>query len=166
MCIRIQQPMISSFCLQLSCGFYAIFLFLFPLSTTSPLYVPFNGVRRNFDQGDPVQQLLPLLLLHPHPLLPLLWVEWHLRTSWHSFSAWMLALTLSVISCVRWTPVLAALLDARLRWVVTPCLPLLWPLQMRVMALTMLMMLMIVRGGCWYLRDVVRITCIFFFSLF
>ena len=142
MCIEIRLPVKSSFSLQLSHEFYAIFLFLFPLLLCVPLItLPLNGVRHRFDQGGPVQQLLPLLRLHPHPLHHLLWMEWDSRTSWRSFSAWMLALTLSVMGCVKWTPVLATLLDARLRWVVIPCLPILWPLQMRVM-LMMLMILM------------------------
>ena len=147
MCIGIQLPVISSFSFRLSRRFYAIFLFLFPFPTTSPLCMPLttlplNGVRRSFDWSGLVRQLLPLLQLHPHPLPPLLRAEWHLRTSCHSFSAWMLALTLSVMSYVRWIPMLAALLDARLRWVVIPCLPLLWPLRMRVMLMMILLLLM------------------------
>ena len=31
-------------------------------------------------------------------------VMWPWRPSWHSFSAWMLALTLSLMNCLRWTP--------------------------------------------------------------
>ena len=77
MCIGIRLHVISSFSLWLSCGFYSIFLFLFPLLTTSPLCVPLttlplNEARCSFDQGGLVRQLLPLLLLHPHSLLPLL----------------------------------------------------------------------------------------------
>ena len=46
----------SSSSLRLSRGFYAIFLFLFPLSTTSSLCVsltmlPLNRARRNFNRG-------------------------------------------------------------------------------------------------------------------
>ena len=146
MSIGIRQPVISSSSLELSRGFYAIFLFHFPHSTTFPLCVPLtmlplNEARRSFDQGGPVQQLLPLLL-HPCPLPPLLRVEWHSRTSWRNFSVWMLTLTLSVMSYVRWTLVLAALLDARLRWAVTPCLPLLWPLRMMMMEMLALLVQM------------------------
>ena len=51
---RDTATVISSFSLQLSHGFYAIFLFIFPLPTTSPLCVPLttlplNRARRNFD---------------------------------------------------------------------------------------------------------------------
>ena len=145
MSIRIWRPMISSFSLQLSRGFYAIFLFLFPSPTTSPLCVSLttlllNEARCNFNRGGLVRQLLPLLLLHLHPLPPLLRAKWHSRTSWRNFSTWMLTSTLSVMSCVRWTPVLAVLLDAKLRWAITPHLPLLWPLQMRVMGPIVLML--------------------------
>ena len=77
MCIRIRRPVISSSSLQLSCRFYAIFLFILPHPTTSPLCVPLttlplNRARHNFDQGGQVQQLIPLLLLHPYMLPPLL----------------------------------------------------------------------------------------------
>ena len=48
--------------------------------------------------------------------------------------------TLSVMCCVRWTPVLPALLDARLKLVDIPCLPLLWPLWLRVMLMMLMMM--------------------------
>ena len=77
MCIGIRLLVMSLFSFRLSRGFYAIFLFLFPLPTTSPLHVslttlPLNRARRSFDRGSPIWQLLPLLLLHPHPLPPLL----------------------------------------------------------------------------------------------
>ena len=45
-----------------------------------------------------LQLLLSLLLLH---LLPRL-VMWSWRPLWRNFSAWMLALTLSLMSCVKW----------------------------------------------------------------
>ena len=82
MCLGIRLPMISSFSLWLSHGFYAIFLFLFPLSTTllscvpqTPL--PLNITRRSFSHNSRSQQLLPLVqlhldLFHPHPLPSLL----------------------------------------------------------------------------------------------
>ena len=74
---RDTATVISLFSFRLSYRFYAIFLFLFPLPTTSPLCVPLttlplNGARRSFDRGGSVRQLLPLLLLHPHPLPPIL----------------------------------------------------------------------------------------------
>ena len=60
-----------------------------------------NGVRHSFSQDGPGQQLLPLLQLYPHPLPLLLQTVRLSRISWRSFSAWMLASTLSVMSCVR-----------------------------------------------------------------
>ena len=56
---------------------------------------------------------------HPPTLLRLLWVEWHLRPSWHSLCARMLTLTLSMMSYVRWTPVLVISHNNRLSWVVS-----------------------------------------------
>ena len=77
MCIGIRLSMISSFSLWLSRRFHDIFLFLFPFLTTSPLCGPLttlslNGAKRSFNQGNSIQQLLPFLLLHPHPLPSLL----------------------------------------------------------------------------------------------
>ena len=67
---------------------------------------------------------LPLLQLHPPPL-PLLQQEvWLWMRSWRSFSAWMLALIHSLLSCIRWTPVSAVLLDSRLALVALWSLPL------------------------------------------
>ena len=118
MCIGIWQPVISSSSLRLSWGFYAIFLFPFPCPTTSTLCVsltllPLNRARRNFNWGCLVWQLISLLRLHP-PLLPLLLREvWLWMRSWHSFSAWMLALIHSILRCIRWTLVSAVLLDGK-----------------------------------------------------
>ena len=67
---------------------------------------------------------------------------WLLRPSWHSLCAWMLTLTLLVMSCVRWTPMLVELHDDKLLWVVSLWLPLhlRQPLRMRVtMALAVMM---------------------------
>ena len=60
-------------------GFYAIFSFLFPLSTTLPscvpqITLPLSVARPSFDRGRRIQQHLPLVLhhlglLHLHPLL-------------------------------------------------------------------------------------------------
>ena len=56
--------MTSSSSLQLSRGFHAIFLFLFPRPTTSPLRVPLTTlplkrVRHSFDQGGFVKSPSP-----------------------------------------------------------------------------------------------------------
>ena len=146
MSIGIWWPVISSFSLQLSHEFYAIFLFIFPRPTTSLLCVPLitlplNGARCSFDWGGPVQQLLPLLQLHP-PLLPLLQREvWLWTLSWRSFSAWMLALILFRLRCIRWTPMSVVLLNGRLALVVLWSLPLLLPRHPTTMtALTTMMM--------------------------
>ena len=100
------------------------------------LLLPFVGVRHSLDWGGPKHrwQLLQLLLLHPPLLLHLMQVEWHLRPLWHSLWAWMLALTFSVMSCVRWTPVSIISYDDKLPWVVSLLLFLLlhWRSRMRV----------------------------------
>ena len=151
MSIRIRRLVISSFFLPLSWGFFAIFLSsILSLSTLSicvsltPL--SFDGARHSFDWGSPRlrRQLLQLLLLHPPLLLRLQRVEWHLRQSWHSLCTWMLALTLSASSCVKWTPVLVVLHNDKLSWVVSLSLPLHLhqPLRMRVMMAPVVMMLM------------------------
>ena len=132
MCIGIRWPMISSSSLQLSCRFYIIFLFLFPCPTTSPLCVPLttlplNGARCSFDRGGLIRQPIPLLHLHP-PSLPLLQREvWLWTRSWCNFSTWMLALIHSLLSCIRWTPMSAVLLNGRFTLVVLWSLPLLLP---------------------------------------
>ena len=82
MCIGIRLPMISSFSLRLLCGFYAIFLFPFPLQTIFLSCVPqttllLNVTRLSLGHDSRIQQLLPpiqlhLVLLHPHLLLPFL----------------------------------------------------------------------------------------------
>jgi len=96
-----------------------------PMSDHFPLWVsltllPLDRVRLSFarDRHRPRRQLFQLLPLLPPPLLCLLWVEWLLRPSWHSLCAWILTLTLSVMSCIRWTPVLVVSHDDRLSWVV------------------------------------------------
>ena len=94
MSIGIQWLVISSSSLQLSHGFYAIFLFLFPHPTTSSLCVPLtmlplNRARHNFNQGSPIWQLHPLLQLHPPPLPLLQWEVWLWTLSLHSFSTWI-----------------------------------------------------------------------------
>ena len=131
MSIRIRWPIISSFFLLLSCGSFAIFLSPISSHPTSRSCVPLvslslNGVLHNFTWGNPGQRrsLLKLLPLHPPLLLRLQQVKWHLRPSWHNLCAWMLALTLSVMSCVRWTPVLVVSHNDRLSWVVSLWLPL------------------------------------------
>ena len=150
MSIRIRRPVISSFFLRLSCGSFTIFLSPILSLPTSHSCVPLtpillSGVLHSFARGGFRQKwpLLQLLPLHPPPLLRLQWVKWHLRPSWHSLCAWMLALTLSVMSCVKWTPVLVVSHDDRLSWVVSLWLPLLLHqlLRMRVtLALTVMML--------------------------
>ena len=131
MYLGIRQLVISSFFLPLSCDSFATFLFPFPSLPISHICVPLmqlslSGVLHSFARSGPRhrRQLLQLLLLHPPLLLFLQRVEWHLRQSWHSLCAWMLALTLSAMSCVRWTPVSVVSCDDRLWWVVTQWLPL------------------------------------------
>ena len=134
------------FFLWLSCGSFAIFLSLFLILPITPSWVPsaqliFGRVRPNFDwSGREWRQpiLQPLLFLPT--LLFLLWVVvWPSRPSWRSFSVWMLALTLSVMSCVRWTP--SVLHDDRLALVVSPLLLLLLLLR-RLQRIRMVMMVM------------------------
>ena len=142
--------MISSSFLPLSRGSFATFLspilslpiFLLCVPLT-PL--PLSRVLHSFAQGSPSirRQLLWLLPFHPPLRFLLPQVESHLRPSWHSLCTWMLALTLSAMSCVRWTPVSIVLRDDRLWWVVTQWLPLPRHLRIRVMAPTVLMMLKI-----------------------
>ena len=151
MSIGIRQPVISLFSFQLSWGSYAIFPFhsLFPITFTwcvplTPL--PLNGARSSFVRGGLVQQLLPFLLLHPPPLPLLLWVVWLWMRSWRNFSAWILALIHSLLSCIRWTPVSVVLLDGRLPLVALWSLPLLLPRHLRhprtMMTLTTMIMMM------------------------
>ena len=87
--------------------------------------LPLNGPRRSFIRDGLICQVLSLFQLHPPPLPLLLREVWLWMRSWHNFSTWILTLIHSLLSCIRWTPVSAVLLDARLRWVVTSCLPLL-----------------------------------------
>ena len=128
--------MISPFSLQLSRWFYAFFLFPFPFLTTSLLCaalmpLPLNGARCTFIRGSLVQQLLPLLQFHPSSL-PLIQQEvWPLMQSWHNFNAWMLALIHSLLSCIRWTPMLAILLDGRFALMALWSLPLPFPSHLR-----------------------------------
>ena len=104
--------MINSFFLWLSRGLFAIFLSLFLILLSTLSRVPsvqllFSGVRPYFDQSGHRlrrQILQPPPFLPPPLLLPQV-VVWLSRPLWRSFSALMLALTLSVMSCVRWTPV-------------------------------------------------------------
>ena len=91
-----------------------------------------NGARHNYVQGGSGRQLLPLLQLHSPPLPFLLQEVWLLMQSWHNFSAWMLTLTLSMMSYVKWTPVSTVLPDSRLALVVLWSLPLLLPRHLRM----------------------------------
>ena len=80
----------------------------------------------------PRRWLLRHLLLHPHPFLLLLRVVWPLRRSWYSFSAWMLTLTHSVMSCIKWTPMSVVLCDSRLALVASWSLLLLLQRHLRI----------------------------------
>ena len=149
MSIGIRRLVISSFFLRLSRRSFAIFLSLFLILPTSLSWVPsaqrlFGGARPSFDRSGHGWRRL---ILQPPPFLPppllLLQVVVLLsRPSWCSFSMWMLALTLSVMSCVKWTPVSVVLYDDKLASVVSPLLPLLLRMlrQMRT-AMRMLMMM-------------------------
>ena len=110
---------------------------------------PLDRVRHSFNWSghEPRRRLLQPLPLHPPPLLFLPRVVWLLRPSWLNLSTWMLALTLSVMSCVRWTPVLVVSHNNRLSWMVSPCLHLhLHQLQrMRAMMMAPVMMMMLMR---------------------
>ena len=124
--------MISSSSLQLSRGSYAIFPFPSQFPTIFTLCVPLTMLlliraRRSFVQDGPVWQLFPLLQLHPPPFPLLMWEVWLWMRSWRSFSVWMLALIHFLLSCIKWTPVLAILLDSRLTLVALWSLPLLLP---------------------------------------
>ena len=110
------------------------------------MLLPFDGARLSFNRGghESRQQLLQLLSLLPLLFLHLLLVEWLSGPSWYSLCSWMLTLTHSVMSCVRWTPMLVVLHDNRLPWVVSLLILLhLHRLQrMRVMMAPAVMMLM------------------------
>ena len=154
--------MISPSFLLLSRGSFVIFLSLIPCLPTSlsclPLTsLPLSGVFHSFTRGNPRQrqQLLQLLPLHPPPLFHLQQVEWLLRPLWHNLCAWMLALTLSAMSYVRWTPVLVVLNDDKLSWVVSLSLPLhlRQPLTMAsvvMMLMRMMMMACLVMMRCLF----------------
>ena len=99
MCLGIRLPMISSFFLQLSRKFYAIFLFLFPSSdhfyimcaiyatTIKRSKVQFRS--RQSDSAAPPSHSTPSSSA-PSTSAPLLQAMCDSRTSWRSFSAWML----------------------------------------------------------------------------
>ena len=146
MYIEIRWPMISSSSLWLSRWFYAIFLFPFPFPTTSMLCVPLmplplNRARRSYVRGDLGRQLLPLLQLHPPPLPFFLRDVWLMMRSWRSFSVWMLALIHSLLSCIRWTPMLVVLPDGMLALVALWSLPLLLPRHPKMMMMMRMEML-------------------------
>ena len=141
----------SSFSLWLSPGSFIIFLSLSLILISLPSWVPlarrlFDGARPSFDwsgQWPRWRILQPPLFLLP-PLLLLQVVVWHLRRSWHSFSIWMLALTLSMMSCVSWPLVLVVLHDDRLALVASLLFPLLLQrlLRMRMLMMVLVMMMM------------------------
>ena len=151
MSIGIRRPMISSFFLRLSHRSFTIFpsLFLILLSILS--WVPlaqllFGEARPSFDWSGRgwrqwILQPLPFL---PPPLFLLRVVVWLSRRSWHNFSALMLALTLSVTSCVRWPPMSIISHDDKLALVTSLLLHLLLPrlLMMRMLLMVMIMMKM------------------------
>ena len=127
---------------------FAIILLLNPSLLTSPSWVPlaqclFDEARPSFNRsGHRLRQRLLQPLLR---LLLLLRVVWCLRPSWHSLSAWMLALIHSLLSCIRWTPMLVASHDNGLAWVASSRLHLpllLWRLmRMRMLIMVLIMMM-------------------------
>ena len=140
----------------LSRGSFATPLSLILSLIISPSCMPlmlvlFDRARPSFDQSShgSRQWLLLPVLLHPPPHLPLPRVVWLSRPSWLSLSAWMLTLTLSMMSCVKWTLVWAVSLDDRLLWVVSPFLHLhlqgLQRMRAMMMAPVMMMMMMMMR---------------------
>ena len=144
--------MISSFFLQVSHRCFAILLSLFLILLSTLSWVPlkrcqFDKARLSFDRSGhkPRRQILSPPPFHPPPLLLLLLlVLWLSRQSWCSFSAWMLTLIHSLLSCIRWTPVSVVLLDGKLALVALWSLPLLLPRHPRMMMTptTMIMMRM------------------------
>ena len=149
MSIGIWRLVISLFFLQLSHRYFTIFpspiLILLIFQLCVPLMLlSFNEARHSSDWGGLKQRQWLLLLppLHPPPPLHLLWVEWHLRPSWHNLCTTMLALTLSMMSCVRWTPVLVVSHDDKLSWVVWLWLRLLLPRHLRMMTMTLTTMML------------------------
>ena len=142
---------ISSFFLPLSRDSFATFLspiLSLPMSyiCVPLMLLPLSGVLHSFTQDSPRHKRphLQLLPLHPPLYLLLLKVESHLGPSWHSLCAWMLALTLLAMSCVKWTPVSVVLHDDRFTLVASLLLLLLFQrlLRMRMM-MVMLMLLML-----------------------
>ena len=125
MSIRIRRLMISLSFLRLSRGLFTTFLSPISSLLILQLCVPqtlltLDRVRPSFDRSDHGlrSRLLRLLPFQPHLLrLLLLRVVWPLRGSWRSVSAWMLALKHSLLSYIRWTPVLVVLLNNRLAFV-------------------------------------------------
>ena len=152
MSIEIWWPVINSFSLWLSRESFTIFLSLSPILISLPSWVPlawclFNRVRPSFDRSShrPRQRILqpPLFLLPPFLFLRV--VVWRLRWSWHSFSAWMLAVTFSVMSCVRWTLVSVVLHDDKLALVASSLLPLLLQRLLSTRMLMMVLVMMMIR---------------------
>ena len=72
-------------------------------------------------------------------------MEWLSRPLWHSLCAWMLVPTLSVMSCVRWTPVLVLGYESS-----------------HVHRGRVSIRDFCDKGSVYTLRDIVRLLCIFF----
>ena len=72
-------------------------------------------------------------------------MEWLSRPLWHSLCAWMLIPTLSVMSCVRWTPVLVLGYESS-----------------HVHRGRVSIRDFCDKGSVYTLRDIVRLLCIFF----
>ena len=144
--------MIISFSLRLSRRSFIIFLSLSLILISLPSWVPlarrlFDGARPSLDwsgQWPRWRILQPPLFLLP-PLLLLQVVVWHLRRSWHSFSIWMLALTLSMMSCVSWPPVLVVLHDDKLALVASSLFLLLLQRLLSTRMLMMVLVMMMIR---------------------
>ena len=145
--------MVSSFSFSYHANHSSFFLSLSLILISLPSWVPlarrlFNEVRPSLDWSSHESRRRifqpPLFLLPP---LLLLWVVvWRLRWSWHRFSAWMLALPLSVMSCVRWPPVSIILHDDGLTLVASSLLPL---LLQRLLRMRMLMMVLVMMTSQW-----------------
>ena len=141
---------------------YVPFMPLSPIPSLliSPSWVPsvrrlFDRVRPSFNRSShkPRRQLL-----QPIPLLPLLQVVvWLLRRLWCNFSAWMLALTFSLMRWVRWPPVWVVLHDVRLALVASLLLPILLPrllgMRMRMLALPVMRRWPLLNDLIFVIRD-------------
>ena len=165
MSIRIRRPVISLFSLLLSRGSFTTCLFPISSLLTSLSWVPsamrsLDRARPSFDwsgHGPRWHFLQPALLHLPPPFLLFLQVVWPSRQSWRNFSTWMLTLTLSLMSYVKWTPMLVVLHDNKLALVVSSLLHLhlqrLKQMRMAMMVMRMRMLALPVMMRWWPLDE-------------